>query len=120
VNGPYPAGEYNDLGIARRCLIHFLNENEFYIADGGYRDGGQWSVTPSGRNSYRDRQMAVVRSRHETINSRLKEWRILADMFRHPLEKHHLAFRAVANITQLGLQSNRPAFQVHYDEREFV
>jgi hypothetical protein len=119
VNGPFPAGEFSDLNIARRCLVHFLHENEFYIADGGYRDGNQWSVTPSGRHSYKDRQMAVVRSRHETINARLKEWNILAVMFRHPLEKHSMVFRAVANITQLGLQTDRPSFQVHYDESEF-
>ena len=119
VNGPFPAGEYSDVTIARRGLVHFLNHNEYYIADGGYRDGNQYSITPSGRRSYRDRQMAVIRSRHETINSRLKQWNILAVMFRHPLEKHSWAFRAVANIIQLGLQTDRPAFQVHYDEREF-
>jgi hypothetical protein len=119
INGPFPAGEYSDITIARRGLIHFLYENEYYIADGGYRDGNQWSVTPTGTRSYRDRQMAVIRSRHETINSRLKQWSILAVMFRHSLEKHSKAFRAVANIVQLGLQTDRPAFQVHYDEREF-
>lgn len=119
VNGPFPPGEFPDLTIARWGLVHFLHENEFYIADGGYKDGDQWSITPTGRRSYRDRQMSVIRSRHETINSRLKDWKILSVMFRHPLEKHSSAFRAVANITQLGLQTDRPAFQVHYDEREF-
>jgi hypothetical protein len=120
VNGPFPAGAYSDVTIARRSLVHFLHKNEYYIADGGYRDGNQWSVTPGGRNSYKDRQMGVVRSRHESINSRLKGWKILSVMFRHPLEKHSISFRAVANIVQMGLQSDRPAFQVHYDEGEFV
>ena len=99
--------------------MHFLHNNEFYIADGGYRDGNQFSVTPTGRRSYKDRQMGVVRSRHETINARLKKWNILAALFWHPLEKHSIAFRAVANIVQLGLQTNAPAFQVHYNEEEF-
>jgi len=119
VNGPFPAGEWNDLNIARHALVHFLHDNEHYIADGGYRDGGQWSITPTGRHDFADRQRSVVRSRHETINLKLKQWNILAVMFRHPLEKHRLAFRAVANITQLGLQTDRPAFEIHYDEREF-
>lgn len=120
VNGPFPAGTWADLSIVRRSLVHFLHRNEHYIADGGYRDGNQWSMTPSGRGSYRDRQMGVVRSRHETINARLKGWKILSAVFRHPLEKHSISFRAVANIVQLGLQTDRPAFQVHYDEREFA
>jgi hypothetical protein len=64
--------------------------------------------------------MGVVRSRHETINARLKKWNILAAMFRHPLERHSIAFRAVANIIQLGLQTDSPAFQVYYDEQEFL
>ncbi len=120
INGPFPAGEWCDLSIARRSLVHYLHKNEFYIADGGYRDGHQWSVTPSGsRSSYKNRQMGVVRSRHETINSRLKGWKILSAVFRHPLEKHSMSFRAVANIVQLGLQTDTPAFQVHYDESEF-
>lgn len=119
VNGPFPAGDYSDKIIVRRGLVHFLNENEFYIADGGYIDGNQYAVTPTGRQSYRDRQLSVVRSRHETINSRLKEWSILSMMFRHPVVKHSAAFRAVVNITQLGLQTDRPSFQVHYDESEF-
>jgi hypothetical protein len=119
INGPFPAGAYSDVNIARRSLVHFLHHNEYYIADGGYRDGYQWSVTPTGRSSYRDRQMGVVRSRHETINSRLKGWKVLSALFRHPLEKHSAAFRAVANIVQLGLQTDRPAFEVDYDESEF-
>jgi hypothetical protein len=119
VHGPFPAGEWSDINIARRSLVHFLDDDEFYIADGGYRDGNQYSMTPGGRSSYRDRQMGVVRSRHETINSRLKGWKVLSVMFRHKLEKHCICFRAVANIVQLGLMTNRPAFQVHYDEREF-
>ena len=110
INGPFPAGEYSDLTIARQGLIHCLGRNEYYIADGGYVDGNQWSRTPGGRRTYKDRQMAVIRSRHETINSRLKEWVILQVIWRHPLEKHSIAFRAVANITQLNLQTDRPAF----------
>ena len=43
VNGPFPAGEYSDLTIARLGLVEFLNNNEYYIADGGYVDGNQYS-----------------------------------------------------------------------------
>ena len=116
LNGPFPAGEYSNILIAHESLNQFLLTNKFYIADGGYRDGNQFSITPSGYNDYWDHIMLVVQSRHKTINSRFKEWRILGDRFRHNLDKHYIMFQAVANIVQLGLQSDKPAFQVHYDE----
>ena len=99
--------------------MHYLNDNEYYIGDGGYWDGNQWIVMPKGRNSYKDRQMLAIWSRHKSINMRIKEWNILSKQFWHPLPKHSLAFCAVANITQLGLQTDSPVFQVHYDESEF-
>ena len=55
VNGLYPAGKYSNVSIvSRQSLVHFLHENDLYIADGAYRDGNQWSCTPSGRHSYQD------------------------------------------------------------------
>jgi hypothetical protein len=55
-NGPYPCGSWPDLRIARHALIDALDPREYYIADGGYRDGGQWSVTPTGRHDFSDKQ----------------------------------------------------------------
>jgi hypothetical protein len=49
-NGPYLCGSWPDLRIARHALIDPLDPGEYYIADGGYRDGGQWSITPTGRH----------------------------------------------------------------------
>ena len=118
-NGPFPAGEYSDLTIVRQSLNHCLCNNECYIADGGYRDGYQWAITPSGHNSYQDRQISVIRSRHETVNSRLRQWKILSERYRHNLEKHSWVFLSVVNIIQLSLQLDSPAFQVHYNETEF-
>ena len=119
INGLFPAGQYSDVTIVRQSLIHFLNKNKKYIADGAYRDGDQWSLTPIGTHTYRDRQMTLIWSRHKTINARLKEWYILLDRFWHPLSKHSLVFWLVANIVQLGLETDRPAFQIHYDKIEF-
>ena len=116
VNGPYPAGEWSDITIARLSLVHMLNNKEFYIADGGYRDGGQWSATPTGRHDYMDRQRAVVRSRYENINARIKQWAICNMIYRHDLEKHGYVFCTVANLTQLGIETDKPIWQLEYCE----
>jgi hypothetical protein len=41
-------GSWPDLRIARHALVDAFDPGEYHIADGGYRDGGQWSVTPTG------------------------------------------------------------------------
>ena len=116
INGPFPAGEWNDLTIARSSLHEYLHNNEYYIADGGYRDGGQFSITPSGVHDYGERQRQVVHAKHETINRKLKQWAILNNKYRHDLQRHGKVFHAVANIVQLGLETDRPVFQIEYDE----
>jgi hypothetical protein len=63
-NGPYPRGTWPDLRIARHALVDALDPGEYYLADGGYRDGGQWSVTPTGRHDFTDPQKSVVGARH--------------------------------------------------------
>lgn len=119
VNGPYPCGSYPDLRIAREALIHELEDWEYYIADGGYQDGGNYAVTPSGRNEFSDRQKAVVRARHETVNKRLKDWSALSHTFRHSLDKHGVVFRAIANLVQLQMQTVCGNWALEYDESEF-
>jgi hypothetical protein len=42
-NGPYPCGSWPDLRIARYALVDAFDPGEYYIADGGYRDGASKS-----------------------------------------------------------------------------
>ena len=119
VNGPFPAGEWPDLNIARLSLIHHLEDGEFYVADGGYYDGYQWAYTPDGSNSYEQRTYALARARHETCNHRFKVFSCLKQEFRHPLDTHGLFFRAVANIVQFSIQNGSPLFDVEYIEDDF-
>ena len=101
------------------ALVGKLLLSEFVIADEGYFDGYNYCITPTGFHSYADRQRACIRSRHETVNRRYKEWGALRQKFRHGLEKHGLVFRAITNIIQMGLETDEPLFKVHYDESEF-
>jgi hypothetical protein len=73
INGPFPCGSWPDLRIARNALVDALDAGEYYLADGGYRDGNQYSVTPTGLHNFDDRQKAVVRARHESLNKRYKK-----------------------------------------------
>ena len=119
INGPFPAGEWNNLMIARSALHDNLYNNEFYIADGGYKDGSNYSITPTGLRDYGEIQRQTVRARHETINGRLKQWACLKQTYHHNLQNHGMIFRSVANIIQMCLQTDRPSFQVEYDECDF-
>jgi hypothetical protein len=120
VNGPFPCGTWPDLRIARESLIYALQRGEYYIADGGYHDGNQWSVTPNGLHTFDQRQMAHVRARHETINRRFKQFSILRNQYRFSRDKHGMVFMAVANVIQLGIVNREViVFDVDYDEHAF-
>jgi hypothetical protein len=51
-NGPFPAGKFSDLKIARERLTLSLEisefEDEMVLADGGYQDGYLHFETPTG------------------------------------------------------------------------
>ena len=115
VNGPYPCGSWPDLKIARHRLVHKLVPGEKFVADGGYRDGGVYADTPSGLNTPEQRQKRLVRARHETVNSRFKNFNVLNKPYRHRLQTHGNCFMAIANLTQIGILSGRPLFQVRYN-----
>ena len=74
-----------------------------FVADGGYKDGQQWAMTPTGENSALDAEMADIRARHETVNGMLKVFNCLKMPFRHNVEKHGIVFGAVANIVNLKI-----------------
>ena len=114
VHGPFPCGEWSDLRILREALIYNLDEDEFLLADGGYYDGNNFTVTPTGLNEFIDLMRSQVRARHETCNGRFKKWGVLKNCYRHDLAKHGVCFRAIANLTQVAIENGEPLFSVHY------
>jgi hypothetical protein len=114
INGPFPCGSWPDLRIARNALVDALDAGEYYLADGGYRDGNQYSVTPTGLHNFDDRQKAVVRARHESLNKRYKDWGALGRLYRHDRVSHSKVFRAIANIVQVTIMNGEPLFEVEY------
>ena len=78
VNGPFPCGSFPDLEIAKLGLHYMLDDNEKYIADGGYRCAFEdRSRTPTGSWRISDLAESAARARHECINRKLKEFNCL-------------------------------------------
>jgi hypothetical protein len=109
INGPFPAGRFSDLKIARERLTLLLEASEFEgemaLADGGYQDGWLYFETPTGENNEDQRMKATARARHETINRRFKVWRILNDRYHGNLSKHANIVMAIGNLTQMIIES---------------
>jgi hypothetical protein len=114
VNGPYPCGHWPDINIFRHKLVYKLDPGEKVLGDGGYRDRQTFCDTPTGFNTYEQYVKGVARARHETINGRLKKFEVFNTKYRHDLSTHEWCFRAVANITQIKIQTVEPVWQVHY------
>jgi hypothetical protein len=115
INGPFLPGLINDVGIFKdKGLKDELDENERVEADDGYiGQDPQFVRSRSGPvHPPLFRPMRnTVRARHETVNARIKNFRILCVPFRSSINKHWIAFEAVVVIVQLGLKEN-PLFTV--------
>jgi len=109
-NGPFPCGDFPDLTIAREDYLEEINEGEMTVADDGYRDVNYF-IHPHGFPETNLHQKQIM-SRHETINERLKEFRVLSSRFRHDISLHQMCFLAIVNITQLKIHHGEPLFEL--------
>ena len=122
LNGPFPAGCYNDRQIAEDTLHLALAPGEMYLGDRVYygkKTARQYAVTNHTRFARSDREYdrSLCRARHECINSRFKKFEILKREFRHHcIQKHKLVTYAVANILQVQMEWSGKSltFQVQY------
>jgi hypothetical protein len=115
INGPFPCGQWPDLKIYRESLNELLKQTgERAETDLGYRGEPATVNHPECCNadSY---EKQTVRSRHETVNRRFKQFNVLGRTFRHDKERHTEVFTAVAVITQLSIETGSPLFQVDYN-----
>jgi hypothetical protein len=116
IHGPYPCGDWPDIEIFRSAIVHFLEDGERVEADDGYiGEAPKYVKCPNSFTNPDDKKKMQqrVRSRHETVNKRLKQWGCLKDRFRHDVaHKHSSCFRAVAVLTQLAIEFGEPLFDV--------
>lgn len=118
INGPFQAGEFPDVTIFRECLQTALDDNERVEADDGYRGDPTTCKCPADvltRDSEEaDALQRRVQGRHETVNARLKNFKILVKQYRHDETQHGWVFRAVACLVQIALKNGDPLYQVDY------
>ena len=115
IQGTYPAGKYTEIVIFNKVLCNFLESDERVEADEGYRGYPDKikcpgnDVNPAENRGIQGR----ARTRHETLNGRLKNWGILSQVFRHHIRMHGDVFRACAVVTQLTVdrRERRAAFR---------
>lgn len=103
-DGGYPCGECSNLQLARKKFVKSVGAGEKTMATKGYKDE-TYFITANEENRTLHK---LVMSRHESVKTRLKHFRILKDAYRHSLDKHQMVFRAVVNLTQLMLENSQP------------
>ena len=96
VNGPFPPGLYSDYKIfMEEGLKDNLEHGERVEADDGYMAADpQFACVKSSifHNEDKQKMRNSVRARHETVNKRLKDFKILSEVFHHEHDKHGTAF----------------------------
>jgi hypothetical protein len=112
VHGPFRCGQ-NDITISRQAVLLALNKGEKVEADLGYK--GE-DIKINAPNEYGEKEVeamkARARSRHETVNRRIRHFGILEDRYRHKICDHSRYFRAATVITQLNIETNAPLFRL--------
>jgi hypothetical protein len=129
IDGPHPPGDWNDLMTFRQYVKPKLDMDERVEADAGYEAEDPGTVVSSSGIRFMETQKVkklrgTIHSRHETINERLKQFKVLSERFHHDIEKHSQCFRACAVLTQLSFEYDKGVFsledslRIGYDENK--
>jgi hypothetical protein len=114
INGPFPASEH-DITIYRKDggLKSKIPEGKRLVGDEGYKGESETISTRNKLDSVAVKTFKRrARARHETFNGRLKNFKILAERFRHGVVKHKTAFEAVCVMVQYEMENGHPMFAV--------
>jgi hypothetical protein len=118
IQGPYPASKWPDIKILNAILANFLERYECVEADDSYHEHPNKVKCPLNDIDPAEKlgMQARVRVRHKTINSCLKIWGILSQVFWHNIRCHGEVFWACAILTQLTIEQGEPLFSVVYED----
>jgi len=104
--GPFNAGSWNDLKIFCYKMKGMLSFGEKVVADKGYNGEPKCITQYRAKNDSHQDLMNRARARHESVNARIKTWKVLANQFCHNFNKHHICFRAVLVLEQMKMNEN--------------
>lgn len=112
MNGPFPAGT-PDVSIFRNAgLKALIPAGKRVIADRGYRGENAIISTPNPHDPpHLKKFKSRARARHESFNSRIKNFACLSERSRHRTSKHKVVFEAVCVICQYQLEMGSPLFE---------
>ena len=124
VMGSFPCGDWPNINIFRYSLKWMLGVGERVEADDGYRgeDPLKAKVPASMVHNQDDvflKMRSYVRRRQETVNKRMKQFKVLFTVFRGDITFHGSCFRAVAVLTQLKIDHGVKLFDVEYSDDYF-
>jgi hypothetical protein len=115
LNGPFKAGKADCKIFQEHGTKDALCDDECIEVDRG-NQGDDKLKTPNVAQSREDRiQKSNVRARHEVVNGWLKKFKIIDEVFRHPLERHGIAFTAVAVVVQLKFELEQHPHDVKHN-----
>jgi hypothetical protein len=104
-------------------LLESILTSKFFAlaveADDGYIGEAPQKVKCPGCASNLTKNQAMqnrVRSRHKSLNGRLKNWEILKSMYRHDIMEHGNVFQAVTEIIQISIIDGEQLFEVDYSD----
>jgi hypothetical protein len=111
-------GRYTDIKIFNKVLFHFLALGERVKADEGYVRHPDKIKCPQNVGNLAEKwtMQGRVRARHEMLNNRLNNWRILSQVYRHDIMWHGEVFWACAAVTQLTIENGELLFEVEYED----
>ena len=114
LSGPFKASMH-DLTIFRAAngLKEMIPQGKRVIADNGYTSTQEQGIlsTPNSHDIREVRKFkSRARARHESFNGKVKNFRCLAEQFRHGVSNHKIVFEAVCIIVQYQLENGSPLF----------
>ncbi|KAJ3076642.1 hypothetical protein HDU98_001652 [Podochytrium sp. JEL0797] len=115
ISGGLPCGANPDLLMVRRTLLKDLEDGELVAADQGYRGDARILVKLGGNSPgvrEHNHNLNQMGARHETVNKRLKDFRVLSSgLYRVDRQSLTQIFVAVAQITNVKLR-RQPLFSL--------
>jgi hypothetical protein len=118
IAGPFRGG-LHDVDMCRQSgfMARLQQNGKVCIADRGFRSKHAHERRLFALPDYMDSPelsnfKSRARLRQESFNSRLKKFRVLSNKWRHGMEKHGIALRAVAVIVQYQMDNGSPLYSV--------
>ena len=121
ISGPWRAGKHDrEIFGEESGLRSLIPEEKVVVCDRVYRNKGKdgngndiLALPNIGDSAGLFTFKSRLRSRHESLNGRLKDFKILSDTFHHPHGMHKYAFEAVCVLVQFSMDHGHPLFDAN-------